>query len=154
MVIECFPVLVGSRLINIGGRQRTDACCGLRSVMPEVAPTGRPLASGERADGVRTMSHDLESVAVSQRRRFAACVGMCPRPYPASCFCQAARRIGWPPPTWTQSTDCPGPNRGGSASRMGALQDHALEAWHGRDENLGAGRRALYQRAAATARPA
>src|SRR5215831_1865294 len=28
MVIECFPVLVGSRLINIGGRQRTDACCG------------------------------------------------------------------------------------------------------------------------------
>lgn len=28
-----------------------------------------------------------------------------------------------------------------------ALQDHALEAWHGRDENLAAGRRALYQRA-------
>jgi len=28
-----------------------------------------------------------------------------------------------------------------------ALQDHALEAWHGRDENLGAGRQALYQRA-------
>jgi hypothetical protein len=32
MVIECFPVFVGSRLINIGGRQRTDACCGLRTV--------------------------------------------------------------------------------------------------------------------------
>ena len=28
-----------------------------------------------------------------------------------------------------------------------ALQDHALEAWHGRDENLGAGRQALYQKA-------
>ena len=28
-----------------------------------------------------------------------------------------------------------------------ALQDHALEAWHGRDENLAAGRQALYQRA-------
>jgi fructose-bisphosphate aldolase, class I len=28
-----------------------------------------------------------------------------------------------------------------------ALQDHALEAWHGRDENLEAGRRALYLRA-------
>lgn len=28
-----------------------------------------------------------------------------------------------------------------------ALQDHALEAWHGRDENLDAGRQALYQRA-------
>lgn len=28
-----------------------------------------------------------------------------------------------------------------------ALQDHALEAWHGRGENLGAGRQALYQRA-------
>jgi fructose-bisphosphate aldolase, class I len=28
-----------------------------------------------------------------------------------------------------------------------ALQDHALEAWHGRDENLEAGRQALYQRA-------
>jgi fructose-bisphosphate aldolase, class I len=28
-----------------------------------------------------------------------------------------------------------------------ALQDHALEAWHGRDENLGAGRQALHQRA-------
>ena len=28
-----------------------------------------------------------------------------------------------------------------------ALQDHALETWHGRDENLAAGRRALYQRA-------
>ncbi len=28
-----------------------------------------------------------------------------------------------------------------------ALQDHALEAWHGRDEKLAAGRQALYQRA-------
>ena len=28
-----------------------------------------------------------------------------------------------------------------------ALQDHALEVWHGRDENLAAGRQALYQRA-------
>ena len=28
-----------------------------------------------------------------------------------------------------------------------ALQDHALETWHGRDENLTAGRQALYQRA-------
>ena len=28
-----------------------------------------------------------------------------------------------------------------------ALQDHALEAWHGQDEKLAAGRRALYQRA-------
>jgi fructose-bisphosphate aldolase class I len=28
-----------------------------------------------------------------------------------------------------------------------ALQDHALESWHGRDENLGAGRQALFQRA-------
>jgi fructose-bisphosphate aldolase class 1 len=28
-----------------------------------------------------------------------------------------------------------------------ALHDHALEAWHGRDENLAAGRQALYQRA-------
>jgi len=28
-----------------------------------------------------------------------------------------------------------------------ALQDHALETWHGRDENLAAGRQALYQRA-------
>jgi fructose-bisphosphate aldolase, class I len=28
-----------------------------------------------------------------------------------------------------------------------ALQDHALETWHGRDENLEAGRQALYQRA-------
>jgi fructose-bisphosphate aldolase class I len=28
-----------------------------------------------------------------------------------------------------------------------ALQDHALEAWHGRDENLGVGRQALYLRA-------
>jgi fructose-bisphosphate aldolase class I len=28
-----------------------------------------------------------------------------------------------------------------------ALQDHALEAWHGRDENLEAGRHALYLRA-------
>jgi fructose-bisphosphate aldolase, class I len=28
-----------------------------------------------------------------------------------------------------------------------ALQDHALEAWHGRDENLEAGRQALYLRA-------
>jgi fructose-bisphosphate aldolase class I len=28
-----------------------------------------------------------------------------------------------------------------------ALQDHALEAWHGRDENLAAGRKALHQRA-------
>jgi len=28
-----------------------------------------------------------------------------------------------------------------------ALQDHALETWHGQDQNLGAGRRALYQRA-------
>jgi fructose-bisphosphate aldolase, class I len=28
-----------------------------------------------------------------------------------------------------------------------ALQDHALEAWHGRDENLAAGRQALCQRA-------
>lgn len=28
-----------------------------------------------------------------------------------------------------------------------ALQDHALEAWHGRDENLAAGRQALYRRA-------
>src|SRR4029453_2642091 len=28
-----------------------------------------------------------------------------------------------------------------------ALQDSALEAWHGREENLGAGRQALYQRA-------
>lgn len=28
-----------------------------------------------------------------------------------------------------------------------ALQDHALEAWHGRDANLAAGRDALYQRA-------
>lgn len=28
-----------------------------------------------------------------------------------------------------------------------ALQDHALEAWHGRDENLAAGRQALYHRA-------
>jgi fructose-bisphosphate aldolase class I len=28
-----------------------------------------------------------------------------------------------------------------------ALQDHALETWHGRDENLGAGRQAFYHRA-------
>src|SRR5215831_8085548 len=28
-----------------------------------------------------------------------------------------------------------------------ALQDHALEAWHGRDENLAAGRQVLFQRA-------
>ena len=28
-----------------------------------------------------------------------------------------------------------------------ALQDHAMETWHGRDENLAAGRQALYQRA-------
>ncbi len=28
-----------------------------------------------------------------------------------------------------------------------ALQDHALETWHGRDENLAEGRQALYQRA-------
>src|SRR3974390_3443082 len=28
-----------------------------------------------------------------------------------------------------------------------ALQDHALETWHGRTENLAAGRQALYQRA-------
>jgi len=28
-----------------------------------------------------------------------------------------------------------------------ALQDHALETWHGRDDNLAAGRQALYQRA-------
>jgi Fructose-bisphosphate aldolase class-I len=28
-----------------------------------------------------------------------------------------------------------------------ALQDPALEAWHGRDQNLAAGQRALYQRA-------
>jgi fructose-bisphosphate aldolase, class I len=28
-----------------------------------------------------------------------------------------------------------------------ALQDHALETWHGRDENLAAGQQALYQRA-------
>ena len=28
-----------------------------------------------------------------------------------------------------------------------ALQDHALETWHGREENLAAGRQALYQRA-------
>jgi len=28
-----------------------------------------------------------------------------------------------------------------------ALQDPALEAWHGKDENLAAGQRALYQRA-------
>jgi fructose-bisphosphate aldolase class I len=28
-----------------------------------------------------------------------------------------------------------------------ALQDHALETWHGRDENLAVGRQALYQRA-------
>jgi fructose-bisphosphate aldolase, class I len=28
-----------------------------------------------------------------------------------------------------------------------ALQDHALETWHGRDENLAAARKALYQRA-------
>jgi len=28
-----------------------------------------------------------------------------------------------------------------------ALQDHALETWHGQDQNLAAGRRALYQRA-------
>ena len=28
-----------------------------------------------------------------------------------------------------------------------ALQDHALETWHGRDENLEAGRQSLYQRA-------
>jgi fructose-bisphosphate aldolase, class I len=31
-----------------------------------------------------------------------------------------------------------------------ALQDHALETWHGRDENLKAGRQALYQRARCT----
>jgi fructose-bisphosphate aldolase, class I len=30
-----------------------------------------------------------------------------------------------------------------------ALQDPALEAWHGRDENLAAGQRAFYQRARA-----
>jgi fructose-bisphosphate aldolase, class I len=28
-----------------------------------------------------------------------------------------------------------------------ALQDHALEAWHGRDENMAAGRQTLYRRA-------
>jgi fructose-bisphosphate aldolase, class I len=28
-----------------------------------------------------------------------------------------------------------------------ALQDHALETWRGRDENIAAARRALYQRA-------
>ena len=33
-----------------------------------------------------------------------------------------------------------------------ALQDPALEAWHGRDENLQAGQRALYRRASSTGR--
>ena len=34
-----------------------------------------------------------------------------------------------------------------SSSYGRALQDHALETWHGRDKNLAAGRQALYQRA-------
>ena len=34
-----------------------------------------------------------------------------------------------------------------SFSYRRALQDHALEAWHGRDENLAAARQVLFQRA-------
>ena len=40
-------------------------------------------------------------------------------PCPASCSCRVARRIGWPLSIWTQSTACPGPNRGRSVSPTG-----------------------------------
>ena len=56
----------------------------------------------------------------SQRLRCAACVGMCPRQCPASCSCRVARTIASPRSIWTQSTDCLGPNRGGSVSLTGA----------------------------------
>src|SRR5262249_20230466 len=49
-------------------------------------------------------------VGQSQPRHCAACAAMCP----ASCSCRVARRIGWPLSIWTQSTACPGPNRGRS----------------------------------------
>jgi len=53
----------------------------------------------------------------------------------ATVHLDAINRLPWPKP-WRISF-----------SYGRALQDHALEAWHGRDENLGAGRQALYQRA-------
>ena len=53
----------------------------------------------------------------------------------ATVHLDAINRLPWPKP-WRISF-----------SYGRALQDHALEALHGRDENLGAGRQALYQRA-------
>ena len=78
----------------------------------------------------------------------AACVATSLRQCRASCSYRVARRIGRPRSIWTQSIDLPGTKPWKISFSYGrALQDHALETWHGRDENLEAARQALYQRA-------
>ena len=73
---------------------------------------------------------------------------MCPPRYLGSCSCRAANPRDLPPPILTQSTDYRAAKPWKISFSYGrALQDPALEAWHGRDENLKAGQRALRHRA-------
>ena len=84
----------------------------------------------------------VEEVATSTLR---CCAGMC-LPHLASCSCRRPKRMpGNRPPERDQPAA--GPEAKVSFSYGRALKDPALEAWHGRDENLATGQQALYRRA-------
>ena len=84
-------------------------------------------------------------------RRYAVCADMCLSQYPGSCSCQAAKVHGSRPLISTQLM-MPGPKPWRVSFSYGrALQDPALEAWHGQEDNLLAGQQALYRRASLNA---
>ena len=73
---------------------------------------------------------------------------MCRPQCPASCSCRVVKAHRLATAHLNAINQLPGPKPWKISFSYGrALQDPALEAWHGRDENLKAGQEAFYRRA-------
>ena len=78
----------------------------------------------------------------------AVCAGMCRRRFPVSCSYPAARITSPPREHLSAINQLEGPKPWKLSFSYGrALQDEALKAWRGKDENIKAGQQAFYHRA-------